>query len=61
VVAGTSAGAMVMSKIMISGVGTNEALLKNDTKTTSGFGLLKHCIIDTHFIKRGRFGRLVHA
>lgn len=61
VVAGTSAGAMVMSKIMISEGGTNEALLKNDMKTTSGFGFLEHCIVDTHFIKRGRFGRLAHA
>ena len=61
VVAGTSAGAMVMSKIMISVGGTNEALLKNDTQTTAGFGLLEHCIVDTHFIKRGRFGRLAHA
>jgi len=50
-----------MSKIMISGGGTHEALLKNDTKTTSGFGLLEHCIVDTHFIKRGRFARLVNA
>jgi len=57
VVAGTSAGAMVMSKIMISEGGTNEALLK-DLITTSGFGFLEHCIVDIHFIKRGRFGRL---
>lgn len=61
VVAGTSAGAMVMSKIMISEGGTSEALLKNDIITTSGFGLLEHCIVDTHFIKRGRVGRLAHA
>ena len=61
VVAGTSAGAMVMSKIMISEGGTDEALLKNDIKTSSGFGFLEHCIVDTHFIKRGRFGRLAHA
>lgn len=61
VVAGTSAGAMVMSKIMISEGGNNEAMLKNDTITTSGFGLIEHCIIDTHFIKRGRFGRLAHS
>jgi len=61
VVAGTSAGAMAMSQIMISEGRTNEALLKNDTRTTAGFGLLEHCIVDTHFIKRGRFGRLAHA
>lgn len=61
VVAGTSAGAMVMSEIMINEGGNKEALLKDDLKLASGFGLLKHCIIDTHFIKRGRFGRLAHA
>lgn len=61
VVAGTSAGAMAMSKIMIYGGGTNEVVFKNDLKITTGFGLLEHCIIDSHFIKRGRFGRLAHA
>ena len=61
VVAGTSAGAMVMSTVMISEGGTNEALLKEDIKIISGFGILQHCIVDTHFIKRGRFGRLAHA
>lgn len=61
IVAGTSAGAMVMSRIMISGGGVNEALLKGDLLTSSGLGLLEQCIVDTHFIKRGRFGRLAHA
>jgi len=61
VVAGTSAGAMVMSEIMICGGGTGEALLGSDLHTASGLGLLGNCIIDTHFIKRGRFSRLAHA
>jgi cyanophycinase len=61
VVAGTSAGAMVMSKVMIYEGGTEEALLKEDLKTSSGLGLFDTCIIDTHFIKRGRFGRLAQA
>lgn len=61
VVAGTSAGAMVMSKTMISGGGSNEALFKHDLETKTGFGILEHCIVDTHFIKRGRFSRLAHA
>jgi cyanophycinase len=60
-IAGTSAGAMVMSRIMICGGGTDEALLGSDLHTASGFGLLKECIVDTHFIKRGRFSRLAHA
>lgn len=60
VVAGTSAGAMVMSEIMICGGGTGEALLGSDLHTASGLGLLSNCMIDTHFIKRGRFSRLAH-
>jgi len=61
VVAGTSAGAMVMSEIMISEGGVEEALLKKDLKTSAGLGIIGTCIVDTHFIKRGRFVRLAHA
>jgi cyanophycinase len=61
VIAGTSAGAMVMSSVMIMGGGLNEALIYRNLSTTSGLGLLPSFIIDTHFIKRGRFGRLAHA
>ncbi|MEW6468394.1 MAG: cyanophycinase [Bacteroidota bacterium] len=61
IVAGTSAGAMVMSKLMIYSGQSHEAMLKGDVKITSGFGLIDNCIIDTHFVKRGRFGRLAQA
>jgi cyanophycinase len=61
IVAGTSAGAMAMSKIMIYEGGMCEAILKDDLKVTSGLGLMDTPIIDTHFIKRGRFSRLAHA
>ncbi|RUR07134.1 cyanophycinase [Legionella sp. km772] len=61
VVAGTSAGAMVMSSVMIMAGGLTEALIYRNLSTCSGLGLLPSCIIDTHFIKRGRFGRLAHA
>lgn len=61
IVAGTSAGAMVMSSVMIMAGGLTEALLYRNLSTSSGLGLLPTCIIDTHFIKRGRFGRLAHA
>lgn len=60
-VAGTSAGAMAMSSVMITQGGTEEALIYRNLTTTSGLGFLNNCIIDTHFIKRGRFGRLAHA
>ena len=61
IIAGTSAGAMVMPEIMITEGGTEEALIDRDLKTSSGLSILRDCIIDTHFIKRGRFGRLAHA
>lgn len=60
-VAGTSAGAAIISKVMIQEGGTLEGLFESDLKTGAGMGLVDGCIIDTHFIKRGRFGRLAHA
>lgn len=59
--AGTSAGAMAMSEFMIYHAENNEAMLKGHVKITTGFSVLKNCIIDTHFVKRGRFGRLFQA
>lgn len=61
IVAGTSAGAMAMANVMIYRGDSNEALLKGDIKISSGFGIIENCIIDTHFVKRGRFGRLAQA
>lgn len=60
-IAGTSAGAAVVSEVMIQSGGTYEALVESDLKTGGGLGLVEGCIIDTHFIKRGRFGRLAQA
>ena len=61
IVAGTSAGAMVMSKTMLYEGHKTEALIKGDVRTTSGLGFIDNCIIDTHFIKRGRIVRLTQA
>ncbi len=61
IIAGTSAGAMIMSSVMIMGGGLSEALTYRNLLTCSGLGILQSCIIDTHFIKRGRFSRLAHA
>ncbi len=59
--AGTSAGAMACSETMIYHGSSSEALLKGAVKLTSGFGFIKDVIIDTHFVKRGRIGRLFQA
>jgi cyanophycinase len=61
VVAGTSAGAMAMATLMISEGQVQEAMLKGGVKISSGLGFIDHCIIDTHFVKRGRCSRLTHA
>ena len=61
IVGGTSAGAMSMPEIIITGGLIREALFKGDIKIAEGFDLIKDILVDTHFIKRGRFARLAHA
>lgn len=60
-IAGTSAGAMAMSRQMISGGSSTEALLKGAVHMRKGMGFIPELIIDTHFVRRGRFGRLAEA
>lgn len=59
--AGTSAGAAAASNNMIYQGSSHEALSKGEVKITSGLGLIDHVIIDTHFVQRGRIGRLFQA
>lgn len=61
VIAGTSAGAMAMSNTMIYEGNATRAHLKGEVKITTGLGFLNTVIIDSHFEKRGRFGRLAQA
>ncbi|UUV21887.1 cyanophycinase [Paenimyroides aestuarii] len=59
--AGTSAGAAAASNSMIYQGSSSEALLKGEVKITSGLGLIDDVVIDTHFVQRGRIGRLFQA
>jgi cyanophycinase len=59
--AGTSAGAAAASSNMIYQGSSSEALLKGEVKITSGLGLIDGVVIDTHFVQRGRIGRLFQA
>jgi cyanophycinase len=61
VIAGTSAGAMAMSATMIAGGSSTESLFKGAVKMREGMGFVPELVIDTHFIRRGRFGRLAEA
>jgi cyanophycinase len=58
-IAGTSAGAAVFSDTMIYEGKSEEGLFKGSVLTTSGFGFVKKIIFDTHFMARGRIGRLI--
>ena len=61
VFAGTSAGAAAASSSMIYQGSSSEALLKGEVKITSGLVLIDDVIFDTHFVHRGRIGRLFQA
>jgi cyanophycinase len=61
VIAGTSAGAMCMSEEMITGGSSSESFYKGAVGMDKGMGFLANLIIDSHFIRRGRFGRLAEA
>jgi cyanophycinase len=73
VVGGTSAGAAVMSRMMITGderklgglrppSDSSQAWMtidRNDVVTAEGFGYIENAIIDQHFVRRRRHNRLI--
>ncbi|RWY52439.1 cyanophycinase [Mucilaginibacter gilvus] len=61
VIAGTSAGAAAASTHMIYRGQSNEALIKGEVQITAGLGFIDSVIVDTHFVQRGRIGRLLYA
>jgi cyanophycinase len=61
IISGTSAGAAASSNNMIYQGSSQEALLKGEVKITGGLGFINNVIIDTHFVQRGRIGRLLYA
>ncbi len=59
VIGGTSAGAAVLSEVMITGDGDLGKLERNNIVTARGLGLLTTCIVDQHFVARQRNNRLL--
>ncbi|MBW7888970.1 MAG: cyanophycinase [Bacteroidetes bacterium] len=67
VISGTSAGAAVMSEIMITGEelinkdssAAFSTLLTNNVEYKTGFGFVTDAIIDQHFVVRKRHNRLI--
>jgi cyanophycinase len=66
-IAGTSAGAAIMSKVMITGnqrqgaayEETFSMLWADNIETAEGYGFLKAAVIDQHFVRRSRYNRLI--
>lgn len=65
-ISGTSAGAAVMSQIMITGEERDKSdkdsfkkIKKNNAVTAQGMGFVTSAIIDQHFIIRSRYNRLL--
>lgn len=61
---GTSAGAAIMSEVMLTGLTTHEnmefdGIRPNMVEVKKGFGFVKKLIIDQHFLKRSRHNRLM--
>ena len=69
VVSGSSAGAAMMSRVMITGdqrqepeyESTYRRLVTENGVYLEGLGLLEHAIIDQHFVERSRYNRALTA
>jgi len=59
--AGTSAGAAIMSEVMIPNAPEKPGLIGGNTPITKGLGLVPELIVDQHFIARHRMDRLLSA
>lgn len=60
-IAGTSAGASVMSDTMLVKGSNSSSSRIGDIRLAAGLGLVPNVIIDQHFAERGRIGRLIGA
>ena len=60
-VGGTSAGAAVLSRAMITGDADLQSLTAHKTTIAPGLGLLADVIVDQHFLRRQRQNRLMSA
>jgi len=61
VIGGTSAGAAVLSELMITGEADLGSVSADAVKLAPGLGLWPEVIVDQHFLKRQRFNRLLSA
>jgi cyanophycinase len=60
-VGGTSAGAAVLSTVMITGDADLQNIAGGKTVTSTGLGIWPEAIVDQHFLQRQRGNRLISA
>lgn len=60
-VAGTSAGAAALTSTIIYDGESPESLRKGAVMMTGGIALISNAVVDTHFVTRGRMGRLIQV
>lgn len=61
VVAGTSAGCEVLGDLSLTGVARLDLAVTRATEVETGLGLVPGVVFDQHFLRRGRFLRLLSA
>ncbi len=60
-IGGTSAGSVCLTNMMISGDLISRPFVHGHVELTQGLGFIPDMVIDTHFMERGRFPRLIHV
>src|SRR4029078_12343215 len=61
VIGGTSAGAAILSTVMLTGDADLKSVTSGKTLTAPGLGLWPDVIVDQHFLTRQRGSRLISA
>lgn len=60
-IAGTSAGAAAQAQLMVTEGMADSQLVADSLKTGRGLGLVRNLMVDTHFMERNRYNRLMAA
>lgn len=60
-IAGTSAGAAAQARLMVTEGMSDSKLVGDSLKTGLGLGLVRNLMVDTHFMERNRYNRMMAA
>jgi len=60
-IAGSSAGAAGQARLMVTGGMSDSKLVDGSLTTSRGLGLVRNMMVDTHFMERNRYNRMMAA